>query len=867
MTETPETESSSSRDTIWGQLDAWARNLKPWQRFVLASAIRNGTLSEEQIEQAYSIFLHDNNLAQEPCHEIEIPDAISGRPLDALPGPIWLNRVGELQSVNALPCDGELTFSSALTVIYGGNGVGKSGFTRILSNVCFSRRQHQILPNIYEEELRDTDATITVADDSQSETSFNFEDAKKNEELKRIAVFDSAVSQIHLVDEEPLGFKPAGFDVFPEMARVYKEISERLNEDINKRDRNNPLVGSFVVPESKVSRFISELNADTDLAKLHQLAKFSGNEEARLAEIQRQIAEIRSNPVSTTIQQLKVTKSDIELLQSKLQDCSALLSEEKRKVYRVQQVSFEAKARALATQGSESFKQSFLNAVGTPEWERFLVAARDLAQREHTDYPLDTDHCLLCQRPLDAPSAALIRRFWGFLASAFRQDAETAGEVLNQSVGALKSLRLDFFSENTTIRERLSKINPAIVELTDTVLRAMDCDRQEIVTILERREGEIKKPTFEISKLSERLKRLVSQVDSDIQLLTRENAEDAIAQLETQRIELCHRQVLSQLRTGAERFVSDMAWIKRASDAPKRSLNPRALTDKENELFRTVIARSYRTQFTAECESLNCTVPVQLRMRGQRGQTVRSMRIQGEHKPIEILSEGEQRAVALADFLTEVSLNPASAGIVLDDPVTSQDHERKQQIAIRLASEAKDRQVIVFTHDLVFLTMLAASANEQKIDLLTHWIQKHADGTPGQISLNDCPAGTPQYRNTNVAKKTLEEAKVAKGSNQLELVRRGMGELRRTTEEVIPHILLKQVVTRWSDRIIVTALRKIKWDNQLIDEFIQVYEELSAIIEGHSHTEERAGGFPEPKNLEEMIESVDELIKKARSER
>ena len=147
MTETPQTESSSSRDTVWGQLDAWARKLKPWQRFVLASAIRNGTLSEEQIEQAYSIFLYDNNLAEEPGHETEIPDTISGRPLDVLPGPIWLNRVGELRAVNALPCDGELTFSSALTVIYGGNGVGKSGFTRILSNVCFSRTQQGVRQN------------------------------------------------------------------------------------------------------------------------------------------------------------------------------------------------------------------------------------------------------------------------------------------------------------------------------------------------------------------------------------------------------------------------------------------------------------------------------------------------------------------------------------------------------------------------------------------------------------------------------------------------------------------------------------------------------------------------------------------------
>jgi wobble nucleotide-excising tRNase len=60
--------------------------------------------------------------------------------------------------------------------------------------------------------------------------------------------------------------------------------------------------------------------------------------------------------------------------------------------------------------------------------------------------------------------------------------------------------------------------------------------------------------------------------------------------------------------------------------------------------------------------------------------------------------------VALADFLTEICLNPANAGVVLDDPVNSQDHPRKECIAQRLVKEAS--HVIVFTHDLVFLTKL-----------------------------------------------------------------------------------------------------------------------------------------------------------------
>ena len=397
MEDKSEDQSLSPSDTIWGQLDAWAQILKPWQRFVLSITIRNGTLSKQQVDQAYSIFLRDNDLSLEQIHEIDVPDTMSGRPADTLPGPVWLNRIGELRAVNALPSNGELTFSSALTVVYGGNGVGKSGFTRILSNVCFSRTQHQILPNIYAEESRKTDAVITISDDTQKETSFRFEDAKSNKELKRISVFDSAVSQTHLVDEGPLGFKPAGFDVFPEMVRVYKEIGERLKNDIDKRDKNNPLVGSFIAPESKISRFVADINADTDLAELRQLSKFEGVEESRLKEVNRQLTKIRSRSIPEAVHQLEESKRSIQLLQKNLDNYSILLSNEKRKDYQSQLDTFEEKARVLASQSTESFKQSFFRAVGTPEWEQFLIAARDLARIEHEDYPRDSDHCLLCQ--------------------------------------------------------------------------------------------------------------------------------------------------------------------------------------------------------------------------------------------------------------------------------------------------------------------------------------------------------------------------------------------------------------------------------------------------------------------------------------
>ena len=71
-------------------------------------------------------------------------------------------------------------------------------------------------------------------------------------------------------------------------------------------------------------------------------------------------------------------------------------------------------------------------------------------------------------------------------------------------------------------------------------------------------------------------------------------------------------------------------------------------------------------------------------------------------KVTEILSEGEQKVIAIADFLAEMQLSEVNKGIIFDDPVTSLDNDRKKQIAERLAFQATLKQVIIFTHDLVF---------------------------------------------------------------------------------------------------------------------------------------------------------------------
>ncbi len=178
-----------------------------------------------------------------------------------------------------MPAGSELTFSPTLTVVYGGNGTGKSGYTRILSNVCFSRTQHPILPNVYEDDTPEEPAAkIVVADGTQKETEFEFDGTTEHSELRRVSVFDAAVARAHLAGPNPFDFKPAGFDVFPEMVRVYAEFRNRLDAEIKRRDSDNTLIHSFVAPKSSVSEFVAKLDAETDLAELRLLAAFGESE-------------------------------------------------------------------------------------------------------------------------------------------------------------------------------------------------------------------------------------------------------------------------------------------------------------------------------------------------------------------------------------------------------------------------------------------------------------------------------------------------------------------------------------------------------------------------------------------------------------
>ncbi|RYG94961.1 MAG: hypothetical protein EON58_15180, partial [Alphaproteobacteria bacterium] len=301
--------------TIWSELNAWGKSIADWQRYIISHAVRDGTLTDARVEEAYRLFLRDRELDNGDEKLPDVPDSVTGR-VDAEGTPLALRAIKSLKNVNAIPEVSQIIFGPQLTVIYGHNGAGKSGFARIFSCACFSRSSPQIIRNIYDDQARDAPATAQFVVDRGNgfDEDIAFTDGDEHDDLKRVSVFDSYVARIHLGKENELGFQPAGFDVFDEAVRAIGLITERLEAAIHARTRPNKFDQLFADP-GPVAVEIAALNAKSDTAELRGLATFGDAEKERLDEVARQEQELLTKSPVETLKALAIAKTDIETLQ------------------------------------------------------------------------------------------------------------------------------------------------------------------------------------------------------------------------------------------------------------------------------------------------------------------------------------------------------------------------------------------------------------------------------------------------------------------------------------------------------------------------------------------------------------------------
>jgi hypothetical protein len=302
--------------------------------------------------------------------------------------------------------------------------------------------------------------------------------------------------------------------------------------------------------------------------------------------------------------------------------------------------------------------------------------------------------------------------------------------------------------------------------------------------------------------------------------------------------------------------------------------NTLAITKKSTELTKQLITDQLRQTFQMEMDSIGFThLSVEIQAAGgSKGVLLHKLVFSNAPgvRVTDVLSEGESRALSLASFLTELSTAPADSGIIFDDPVSSLDHHWREKIGRRLATEAKKRQVIVFTHDLVFLRVLLSECELESIPIKHQYIRRDAQAG---ICSADLPWVAMKVKDRlGVLRNRWQAAnKLHSKGDRDDYERAGRelyGLLRESWERGVSEILLNDVVERYRPSI---ETKKVSPLHDITQSDCQAVAgamtECSRWIRGHDGAIADGSPFPKPDELKKRIDEFESWINAIRQRR
>lgn len=835
----PAQQSAVQNFNIFAELETWAHQLEAWQQCALAILVGKPTLEEADYALIFEEFLQDRGLAPvkgDRCHyPLQAPE-LKAEPV----APIVLHAIQDVVGVNALTPDQVLTIGPNLTVVYGPNGSGKSGYARVLKASCFTRSKNlSILGNINLDarERPPISATFTLADGSSTQ----YETNQPSKVLRdNFAVFDSSCIRVHTDERKSFVVTPYLFDVFPRMAEVIAVINTRM-----KALRNNQAVNvdTLAIPgsTSQVATLLNSLNAKSDVRLLTELGTFLDEHSARIEQLGKDIEQLKKNDPQEIIKKKQAALVDMNLLAVKLRAAISSLSLEATQPIATLVAELRVFREQAAALSAASFNQEPVQPIGTPAWTHLLKAALAFNSEAYPGHtypaPIEGARCVLCQQTLGEEAIQRLDRFSQFMKSDIERKVQEASTKLLGHARAIERIELQLYTSDSALRRTADEMDPGLSADVDALLTTLVQRKETVLEAIK----QVSSFTFEEARAPamKRIRDLHVKITAEIDVLKTKDVAQIIKQHETELALLQDRKVLAARLKEVKSAHGALVWLDLASKVP--AVSPKSVTDIQKQLMTKLVATGFRERFQRNCEQLGLKLPIDFKFRGSDGETNRQLGFEtagGATAQIsEVLSEGEQTVVALADFLTEVSINDHQVGVIFDDPVSSMDHVHKESIAKRLVQEARTRQVIIFTHDILFSHHLANEAELQGagFQFAGRTVSRSHTGDIGCIDYLVFPHSHYEGEAVNRAEHFLTQAKGATNEVQRDYLEKGCGYLRTAYEDFIQKHLFSDVVRRWRENIkfLVTEVFVPDYIGPQLDARMGI---LSRYIDAHSHS-------------------------------
>ena len=711
----PELQHAGSEAEALKNILAWSNDCPAWQRDALRRLCTKSELDDVDLDDLTNLCRSKGKgaIALVPEH---IPDP------DSTATAVNLKAIHSVANVNALKEGERLTFNKkGLTVVYGDNGSGKSGYARILKKVCRARtppKDDRILANIYATKTGLQKAVIEFSANGHNRTQNWIADQACDPRLSSISVFDSRTANVHVDDVNDVAYTPFPMRVLEQLADICQKVKKRLNAKIRELDDRTP--EAISAPKchdgTVVGKLIAGLGSKTKVQDIRGPAAMDDNDKARFDTLKNDLG---TDPAKVA-GRLEALKNRLDSLTKIFEALQTAVTEEQVSRLIALHHSYQTAHATAAAAASQIFADDPLPEIGSEVWRALWEAARRYSeQHAYPDAPFpftgDSARCVLCQQELDAETADRLSRFESFVRDETKRREEKAAAAYQAALDALVDAdvpAVDLSAAAALIRDELNDN-----DLAKSARRAAVTLKWRLRSV---RLGHTRgvSAAFAVSKTwpSEAITAHITTLSIRIAALRAEDESEERKQMQTEVQQLADRAWLAVVQ---DDVIAEIGRRKKrdALAAVLKDTATNRITTKSGEIAERLVSNALRARFSKEIDKFGIArLAIELR-KEKTSYGVPHFRVSLTQKPDarvgEILSEGEHRCVALAAFLAELATTESRSAIVFDDPVSSLDHMHRETVAGRLAEVGQNRQIIVLTHDIAFLFLLDQACREK----------------------------------------------------------------------------------------------------------------------------------------------------------
>ena len=835
---------------------SWAASRPWWQQKVLARILVGDTFGEDDYEE----------IARGLIEEPESPPS-GGWFANLLPPQatkaeqVCIVAVRELANVNRPAPGQELTFEpSGLTVVYGTNGSGKSGYARVLSSMVGARHQEKILPNVFASDSGSPSGEVVFRVGGIERTSLLGE--SPDSDLSRIAFYDERCGDTYLTTETEISYRPSAVKLLEELAAVCTGVGRVISSWQQQIRQPGPL--PKVDPQGSAEEFLRGLSDSTTDDSVQAAIQCPADVFDQLEKQKNEVARLRVSDPTQEKAKLDKTAEDLTKIADHLEalDEAVGVQAEKQLAELVKTAESTQEAADLASR--RTFMNEPLSGVGSDVWKELWRAAEafsKVAYPDH-DFPHTTDSavCVLCQQQIGADAADRLKRFQQFVVDTTAEEARRAQSRVADFREGLKRLAI-IPTEISSVITRLELNEYPRVGSLKSILEAL---RSRTSTLEAGQEGN---PVEVIPVVTALRDDAVSHRERADSL----NPEDFAEQLRLAEVNERYLQDQIAMCDGRQLIEDERIRLRRVAELRKRftETNTRSITSKVAELTRMYVTEEASEYFACEAKKLGLEHVTFGATKARQGTLLHKADFLDAcpgTKLADVLSEGEQTSLGFAGFLTEAHFDVSKSALIFDDPVSSLDHMKREAVARRIVELAKDRQVVVFTHDVAFTMLLRKAANESTVSFATRGIERQRKMGPGYTTSSHPwtakDAGQRvQMLNEEVAALRRKEEGMSEEDYQLE-TEKIAGHMSQTWERIISQVIAEPLVDFMSLEVRVGKLRII---GRVSEEDVKTYDDLYSRISGwasrHDPHPELNYSPPTVEQLKDEIAVIAEWLK------